>query len=60
METIEYSFSIGKYDAYPLLHQEPVRGQEIYERVTEKLREKGYKVELTCREDFSQLDVSWN
>jgi hypothetical protein len=60
METIEYSCSIGKYEAYPLLHQEPVRDQEIYERVTEILREKGYKVELLCRDELSQLDVSWN
>jgi hypothetical protein len=60
METIEYSCSIGKYEAYPLLHPEPVRGQEIYESVVETLREKGYKAELSYRDEFSQLDVSWD
>lgn len=60
METIEYSCSIGKYDAYPLLHPEPARGVEIYEMVVETLREKGYKVEFSYREDFPQLDISWD
>jgi hypothetical protein len=60
METIEYSCSIGKYEAYPLLHSEPIRGQEIYERVAEILREKGYKAELSYRDELSQLDVSWD
>jgi hypothetical protein len=60
METIEYSCSIGKYDAYPLLHPEPAGDMEIYEMVVETLREKGYKVELSCSEGFSQLDISWD
>jgi hypothetical protein len=60
METIEYSCSLGKYETYPLLHPEPVRGQEIYERVAEILRENGYKAELLCRDEFSKLDVSWD